>query len=352
MTAGRQDDRGPRCASDSALAPGNTFVLGNTPTTGTHPRRGGPGPVQAGRERRPSSRMSRSRAEAAACWAASGSEGAAVAMTSSTSATVTSARSSPAARARSTSRPTTSSSAAAPAVVHRRDHLLVLARGPLLHEPQLGRELGPLLRHPCPVRLGSVLRDADPEHLRRQQPSGTRGHRRPQEARERRPRFVLLAERGASLVGQPGSLFLGYPAHQDVLAREAPVHRADADPRAACDVFHRRAVSQLAEDLARRAQYVLQIALCVHAQRRRARSVSRTAAVAARRRADRTTRCDGGRGRPMRVLNVHKRSPGNDVSPRRLSPPLMAGACGTSLCTSPSYGLAERIPLHPVVTRT
>src|SRR5690606_34167056 len=101
----------PRAARIPAHGAGGA----RTPRGAGPPAGGGPGPpaggcggpAHAGRDRRPASRMSSSRAEAAACWAASGRDGAAVAITRRTSETETSGRSAPAARARSTSRPTT-----------------------------------------------------------------------------------------------------------------------------------------------------------------------------------------------------------------------------------------------------
>lgn len=307
------------------------------PRPSPHPSRPSRSPVlrdvaspYAGRDRSPSSRMSRRRDDAAACCAASGSEGAAVAMTSNTSATVTSSRSSDAARARSTSCPTTSSSAAAPAS-SAGDVLGDRGRA-LLHEAQVGRNDGvPLLRNARLVpdrarRVGRLVGDADAQHVRRQQPPRTGGDGRAQEARQRRPRLVLLAEGGPRLVGQPGGLLLGYAPHQYVLAREAPVHRADTDPGPPRHVLHRRAVPQLAEDLARRAQDVLQIALGIHPERRRTRAVARAATATARGGRSAYHGRSGSRRSPLRVLNVHMCSPGNDVSPRRLSPPSAAGA--------------------------
>lgn len=99
-------DRNARKGSRASLGAWAAQRPRVTVTYSSHPRAGHPlsrGRPHRGRDRSPSSRMSSSRAEAAACCAASGSEGAAVAITSRTSDTDTSARNWPAARARSTS---------------------------------------------------------------------------------------------------------------------------------------------------------------------------------------------------------------------------------------------------------
>ncbi len=109
-----------------------------------------------------------------------------------------------------------------------------------------------LLGHP-PQLLGV------PERLRRQQPPGPGGHRARQIAGQRLPGARAAVQRVAGLGGQPGDLLGSDPLDQHLLAREAPVHRAHADPGPPRHLLHRRAVAELAEHLTSRAQHALEV---------------------------------------------------------------------------------------------
>ncbi len=205
------------------------------------------------------------------------------------------------------SRATTSSSAAAPASSATE----AMASSSGADRCSSGRSSGRAGTAAAGTRASSaegLLRDANRPHLRRQEPPGTRGHRRTQEARERRPRLLLLTERRARLVSREVSSSAIRRTRTSLLGKRR--YTVPTPTRA------RRATSSIgapypsSPKTSRAARSTCSRLRCASTRSGVVRDpVHRTAAVAARCRADRATGRDGRRGRPMSILNVHKRSP-------------------------------------------